>query len=355
MNRTQRFHAAIQRQPLDRLPMFDFLFQQPLYQRLLGHAPVNYNAVDAVACALALNHDLVWVPFGAPHTFQPRYLRADVYIDEWGTTYQHNFASWPIDAPVAHPIQSRADLRGYRPPDPTLPGRMDEILAALSMPREHLAISGGVGGPLTQTWMLMGFERIAFSLYEDPQLLHDLFRICTDFSLEAVRQQAAAGVEAIWISDDFGDSSRGFLKPHHFEQFVLPYIDELAQAISGFGLPALLHSCGHIKEYLPGLSQTRLSAVHPMQRTAGMDLGWMKTQYGDRFCLIGNIDSSRTLPFGTPDEVRAEVRQAIEIAAPGGGYILASDHSLHDGIPVENILALFEEGARFSQEFLEKH
>jgi uroporphyrinogen decarboxylase len=77
-----------------------------------------------------------------------------------------------------------------------------------------------------------------------------------------------------------------------------------------------------------------------------MDLKRVKAEYGKRFCLIGNIDSSGTLPFGSPEEVRAEVRQAIADAAPGGGYILASDHSLHDGIPIANIEAMFDEGMK---------
>jgi uroporphyrinogen decarboxylase len=71
-----------------------------------------------------------------------------------------------------------------------------------------------------------------------------------------------------------------------------------------------------------------------------MDLRTIKEKYGHRFCIIGNIDSTRTLPFGTPEEVKAEVEEAIAIASPGGGYVLASDHSLHDGIPIENILAM---------------
>ncbi len=352
MNHSERFHAAIAHQPVDRVPMYDFLFQQPLYEALIGRKPISYNARDAVDLALALDHDLVWVPFGGPSDFKTRYLKPDVYIDEWGTTYEHNFAAWPIDAPIEYPIRNRSDLKGYRPPDPTAPGRLDEIETALKLEREGLVISGSVGGPFTQTWMLMGYERICFTLYEDPQLLDELFRISTDFNLEAIRLQVQAGVAAIWISDDFGDSVRGFLKPPHFEKYLLPYIAELAEAIALQGLPALLHSCGHILEYLPGLAQTKLSAVHPMQRTAGMDLAWMKEHYGERFCLIGNIDSSRTLPFGSPEDVRAEVREAIDVAAPGGGYILASDHSLHDGISVENILALFDEGARYSREVL---
>ena len=77
----------------------------------------------------------------------------------------------------------------------------------------------------------------------------------------------------------------------------------------------------------------------------------MKEKYGKRWCFIGNIDSSRTLPYGTPADVAAEVQEAIDAAAPGGGYILASDHSLHDGIPIENILALRQVGQEYGGAF----
>jgi len=73
-----------------------------------------------------------------------------------------------------------------------------------------------------------------------------------------------------------------------------------------------------------------------------MDLAFVKKNYGDKLCIIGNIDSSRTLPFGTPEQVEVETLEALRIAAPGYGYVLASDHSLHDGIPVKNILRMFE-------------
>ena len=86
-----------------------------------------------------------------------------------------------------------------------------------------------------------------------------------------------------------------------------------------------------------------------VQRTAGMDLKEVKHKYGGRFCIIGNVDSSVTLPFGTVDEVIAEAREAIEIASPGGGFILASDQSLHDGIPIENITALRDAGLKYGK------
>jgi uroporphyrinogen decarboxylase len=349
MLRKDRFLAAVRRQPVDRVPMFDFLFQQPMYAALVGRRPESYNAADAVACALALEHDAVWVPFGGFSGFQPRYLSEKVYVDEWGTTYQKDAAAWPIDAPIAYPIQSRADLRAYTPPDPTLPGRDAEILAARAAPHDGLAITGGVGGPFATAWNLMGYECIATMLYDDPGLVEAVFKIAVAFGKEAARRSVAAGVDAMWVSEDLGDSGRGFVRLEHFRRYVLPPFQELVDYISGLGVPVLLHSCGHIRAYLPDIVQTRVAALHPLQRTAGMDLSEVKAQYGGRLCLIGNIDSSRTLPFGTPAQVRAEVRAAVEIAAPGWGYVLASDHSLHDGIPLENILALRDAGLEFGR------
>ena len=133
----------------------------------------------------------------------------------------------------------------------------------------------------------------------------------------------------------------------HFHKFFLPSLIELIDYIDSLGVPVLLHSCGNINEYLDDLARTKISAIHPMQRTAKMDIGKIKQRYGERLCLIGNIDSSQTLPYGTPEQVAAETRETIDIAAPGGGYILASDHSLHDGIPIENIVKMMEVGLEY--------
>jgi uroporphyrinogen decarboxylase len=349
MNRKERFLAALRREIPDRVPMFDFLFQQPLFEALIGHRPEGYNGKDAVECALALDHDGVWLPFGGFSGYQPQYLAENVYRDEWGTTYQKNASSWPIDAPIDYPIKTRADLKGYRPPDPTLPGRAAEIEIARDMDNDDIALLGGVQGPLTTLWLLMGYEAISFALYDDPALITELCAISNEFFKEAARRSVEAGCVGIWVSEDLGDSTRGFFKLKHYRKYLLPPFVELVDYVDRLGVPALLHSCGHITDYLEDLAQTKIASIHPLQRTAGMNLREVKERYGNRFCIIGNIDSSRTLPYGTPDEVAAEVREAIDIAAPGGGYVLASDHSLHDGIPVGNITTMFEVGAKYGQ------
>jgi len=345
MNGKERFLAALRHQPTDRVPMFDFMFQRGIYQALIGHEPAEYNARDAIACAAALDLDAVWLPFGGFNGYQPKYVASNTYVDEWGTTYQQSASSWPIDAPVAYPIESRADLAAYRPPDPTLAGRDSELVAGIAMNSAQIAITGGITGPFTTAWLLMGYERMSYAIYDDPGLVTDIFKLTLDFYKEAARRSVQAGVDGMWVSEDYGDSTRAFFKTKLFQKYVLPYFAELVEYVDGLGVPVLLHSCGCIKDYLPDLMQTKIASVHPLQRTAGMDLAWMKQTYGERVCLIGNIDSSRTLPYGIPEEVAAEVREAIDIAAPGGGYVLASDHSIHDGIPVENVLTMFKVGA----------
>lgn len=340
-----RFLAALRHDPVDRVPLFDFLFQKPLFKAMIGREPDTYNARDAMACTFALGLDAVWIPFGAFAGWQPPRLAADVYQDEWGTTYQTNEASWPLDAPIAYPIRSRQDLVGYAPPDPKLPGRLDEIEEAIainSLSAQPVAILGGVGGPFTQSWMLTGYEGICLKIYDDPGFLRELAALNNAYALPAVSAMARAGVDGIIISEDLGDSTREFMRLEHFRTLYLPYIAEIVEAIKAAGLPAILHSCGHISGYLDDLVALGLDAIHPLQRTAGMELAAVKRDYGSRICIIGNIDSSRTLPFGTADDVAREVREALEIAMPGGGYVLASDHSLHDGIPVANILTMFQ-------------
>jgi uroporphyrinogen decarboxylase len=351
MKRKERFMAALSLQEPDRVPMFDFLFQQPMYRELIGRWPEDYNGHDAVECALALDHDGVWLPFGDANGSQPKFLADNVYVDEWGTIYQKNDASWPIDAPIDYPIKGRQELKKYRPPDPTLPGRDSEIRAAVEMENGGVAILGGVNGPLTTTWMLMGYENICYALYDDPELVTEVLSISNDYFKEAACLSAEAGCIGMWVSEDLGDSARGFFRLEHFRKYFLPPLAELVDYIHNLNVPVLLHSCGHITDYLDDLAQTKIASVHPLQRTAGMDLREFKHKYGRRFCIIGNIDSSRTLPHGTPDDVAAEVREAIDVAAPGGGYILASDHSLHDGISVENIIELFRVGREYGGSF----
>ena len=351
MSPKERFLSAMRRLPVDRVPLFDFLFQRPLFTEMIGRTPDAYNARDAMDLTVALGLDGVWIPYGCFSGWRPEQLAANVYKDEWGTTSQKNESSWPIDAPVDYPLKSRDDLKGYVPPDPWAAGRMDDIQVAAAMNRrlgrDAVAVLGGVGGPLTVAWMLVGYERICLCLYDDPEFLVRVAQLAAEFAVAAITRMAEAGVDGMIVSEDLGASAGGLLSPTHFRQIHKPALGRIISHAKDLGLPVLLHSCGCIWDYLDDVVELGIDALHPLQRTAGMDLARAKAQYGSRICIVGNVDSSVALPYGTPEDVEREVREAIQIAAPGYGYILACDHSLHDGIPVANILAMFDAGRKY--------
>jgi uroporphyrinogen-III decarboxylase len=103
------------------------------------------------------------------------------------------------------------------------------------MDNDDIALLGGVQGPLTTLWLLMGYEAISFALYDDPALIAEL-----------------------------GDSSRGFFRLEHYRKYLLPPFVELVDYVDSLGVPVLLHSCGHITDYLEDLAQTRIASVHPL-------------------------------------------------------------------------------------------
>ncbi len=342
----ERFLAALKREPVDRVPLFDFLFQRPLYTEIIGRTPAAYNAKDALDLTLAMGLDGVWIPFGGFSGASPEGLPDPVYRDEWGTTFQKDAAAWPLDAPIAYPLKTRADLRQYTPPDPMTEARLDEInwvvAANKKLGDKTVAVLGGVNGPLTGSWFLTGYENICLSLFDDPGFLEELAEITVDFDLKAIKRMAEAGVDAMLLGDDYGASSQGLLKPAHFKAIYKPALKKIIDCIKQHELPVLFHCCGRAYDYIDDFVEIGIDALHPLQRTAGMDLALVKQKYGDKICIVGNINSSRTLPFGTPEQIEAETLAALRIAAPGYGYILASDHSLHDGIPVQSILQMFD-------------
>jgi uroporphyrinogen decarboxylase len=119
------------------------------------------------------------------------------------------------------------------------------------------------------------------------------------------------------------------------------------------GLKVMLHSCGGVREILPDLIEIGMDALNPVQvDAAGMEPAALKRDFGDRICFHGAIDHQHILPNGTVDEVRAEVRRIIDIMEPGGGYCLAASHDLLLAeFPLENIVAMYDEGFEYGRRF----
>ncbi|MHA2088847.1 MAG: uroporphyrinogen decarboxylase family protein, partial [Promethearchaeota archaeon] len=106
------------------------------------------------------------------------------------------------------------------------------------------------------------------------------------------------------------------------------------------GKYAVFHSDGYTEPYFEGLIEAGFKAVESLEPMAGMDLKYLKEAYGDKLCLIGNIDVSELLPFGTTDDVKESVKKCINDAAEGGGYILSPCTDITNACKIENILTM---------------
>ncbi|UCG54706.1 MAG: nucleoside 2-deoxyribosyltransferase, partial [Dehalococcoidia bacterium] len=106
------------------------------------------------------------------------------------------------------------------------------------------------------------------------------------------------------------------------------------------GIPCLKHTDGNIWKIMGMLIETGIDGIHPIDPGAGMDIGEVKQAYGNKICLIGNIDCGDLLTIGSGEEVRREVKKCIEKGGVGGGLICASSNSIHSNVKPENYLTM---------------
>lgn len=343
MTSKERFLAAVNLEQPDRVPYYDFLFFQDLFKAVIGRRPEAYNAKDAIECAKKLGLDAVWVPTNAFSGYSSEISSDGVYTDEWGTVFKKDEASWPIDAPIDYPIKNREDLKKYNAPDPNASGRIDDVRYGVEAANDEIAVIGGVAGVLTTAWFLMGVDNIAIQLYDDPAFVKEVFDLSFEFNRVMVERLIKEGnVDAVIVSEDLGYENGTFFAPDHIREYIFPYHVKFVELIHSMGKPALLHCDGNINGIFEDIVNLGYDAIHPLEKKCHMDLREIKAKYGHRICLIGNVDSSITLPFGTEDETEKETIECLLSGAENGGYVLASDHSLHDGIKIENIFKMVE-------------
>jgi len=249
------------------------------------------------------------------------------------------------------PVKSREDWSMYRMPPPSAPHRLKMLNEGIKANEAELAIVAGVLGPFTMMyWYLMDLETLSISLYEDPVLVREMTDVYVNWVLQVCGRVAELkGVDAFSISDDWGSTSSLLMSPAHLREFFIPPFRAMVQGMKRLGKPVIMHNDGRIWDVLDDLVDTGINGFHPVERAAGMDLSKVKERYAGRLCPIGNVDNKYTMSTGTPADIELAVKECLAIAKPGGGYILSTDHSIHDGMPYENVMAYIEACRKYGQ------
>ena len=265
-------------------------------------------------------------------------------MDDWGVVYRRS----PHGLPVAkgHPVADAADLDRFAPPQPKR-----EHLLLLDLARDRfrgdIALFWLMRGVFVHSWRLTGMENYMMKLYTDPVFVHRIAAMVTEYNLEQLEILAEAGLDVLVIEDDIASTAFPLISPKHFKEFINPYNKKLVHRAHALGLKVVRHSDGNLWSLMDILLDSGYDGLNPLEPQAGMDLKKVKAYCGDRICLLGNIDCQKLLPEGTISEVTAAVKQSIEAASPGGGYIVCSSNSLHPGVNPENCIAMFEAVKKF--------
>jgi uroporphyrinogen decarboxylase len=193
---------------------------------------------------------------------------------------------------------------------------------------------------------LRGVEQILLDLALQPELAQALFERIAAFYLEYARrtfEAADGGIDIFMMGDDFGSQTGPLVSPEMWRRFLRPGFQAFAALAKGYGLTVAHHTCGSVEPLIPDLIECGLDILNPVQPDAwGMDHARLKARFGQKLSFHGGISIQRTLPFGTPDAVRAEVRERVRTLAPGGGYIFCTAHNIQPDTPLENVAALFD-------------
>lgn len=212
------------------------------------------------------------------------------------------------------------------------------------------AIVAGNGNIFETSWYMRGFEQMLMDLIAEPELAWEIMTRVTDYFIayfEKLLQAAEGMIDIVFTADDIGQQEGLLLSLDLWERMIKPHHKRLNKVLHEYGVKIMYHSDGAVMQAVPGLIDMGIDILEAIQFDAkGMDPEVLKSEYGDRLCFHGGVSIQKTLPFGTVDEVRKEVKNRIRILGKNGGYILAPSHAIQAGTPAENIVAFLEESRR---------
>ena len=325
----ERVLRALRRQEPDRVPHFEWLVDRKVRQALCpGCKTHNDFAVRMGHDAVIVDPDFSKTPAGAGR-----------WLSEWGYISQDTPEEHGIE--VESPIQTWADIERYTPPDVQAPGRYRSIEEAVqNYPGKAVIVH--LNDVFSIPRYLMGMENLLMAVIDAPELAKALVDLSVRVNLEMAREVAARGVKIVYTGDDYAGNRGPLMSPRHFRSIFFPGLCRVIGGYKELGLMVIKHTDGCLWPILDMILDSGIDCLDPIDPQAGMDLAKVKTEYGQRIALKGDVDCAQLMTFGTPQQVAQATREALRQGAPGGGFILSSSNSIHSAVKPENYMALLD-------------
>ncbi len=346
MNPRERVLAALQRQQPDRVP------------RMANFYPFEFDRYPGREAGEVFDCDIRFVSIDAPgeQTDFLAYLRAlpdDAYVGsrailrtyhDWGYHPQIERHARLGDA------ETIAEIAAAPLPDFMARANPDRLRADVERWHEQgyavMASPPHLGGELFETaYRLRGFERFMIDLVDNPALVDYLLEQLTAMHLAVSQALVRAGIDILALDDDVAEPTRMLISPALWRRVFKPRVKTIIDAARAArpGVRIFWHSDGNIEPIIPDLIEIGVDVLNPVQPDV-MDPARLKKRYGDQLAFFGTVGTPAGWSWGTPQTIRAEVRERIETVGRGGGLVIAPAYDLEpqESIPWRNIVAFFE-------------
>ena len=211
-----------------------------------------------------------------------------------------------------------------------------------------LFVFGQIGGPTSMLDEMLGMEDYLVYSMTNTRDMRVLGEKVMEYEVNKAKLFIDGGADAILIGDDIAYNTGTFLPRHIMDEITFPLYKTALKEIKKYkNIPVVLHTDGDIRKIMEKIAECGFDGLQSLQPSAGMDIAQVKKDFGDVLCLMGNIDLDYVMTFASPQEVEETVKRTMEIAAPGGGYILSTCNSLVNAIPDENALAMYRAGEKY--------
>jgi uroporphyrinogen decarboxylase len=374
MNHRERVLAVLNLQEPDRVPV-DFgstiatTIIQPAYERLQNYLDIRQEIVFMAKRSRTVipdervlqrfDIDTRPILLGDFTGGASREMDSETLVDVWGVTWKRapdgHFIN--VDGPFQKVDPTLEVLERFEWPDPSTTSLyvgLKEKVRFLRQNADYALILNLPVGIVHHCQFMRGFAEWLMDLSLNPEFACALMDRIADVWIriaERAIDEAKGDIDMIAFGDDVAAQGAPFMSPQTYRDLIKPRHKRMIQALkSRCGAKVWYHSCGSVRPLIEDLIDAGIDCLNPIQVSArNMDPLQLKKEFGNRLSFWGGIDTHRVLPFGTPDEVRREVRRMIDSLGKGGGYTVASVHNIQAEVPPENIAAMFDEAREYGR------
>jgi len=338
MTRRERVMTAIRHKEPDRVPKGEMWIEGSLANRILKTAyPLDYQHYERDRHIREfLNIDLINLGDWPSEEIGTDTNGNKKFRSIYGYEYVNSGKSKHIVRP---PINDIEDACRYIIPDIN---RVSGKIISDFKDTTDFFIFAQIGGPVSMLDEMFPMEDFMVYCMTNTKEMRIIGEKVMEYEIAKAKLFLDCGADAVLVGDDIAFNSGVFLPPHIMEEIVYPLHKEAVRQIKKYkDVPVFLHSDGDLRKVMDKVVESDFDGFQSVQPSAGMDIALIKKEYGDSLCLMGNIDLDYVMTFASPQEVAYTIQRTIDIAAPGGGYILSTCNSFIDAIPVENALSMY--------------